>query len=639
MAQKALLKNSDSLGNIRKSLMSFGDGLRSANSTSSKIVSDLNLSNREKQRAILRADQIFETRRQAVQRREREDVIEAGKIGSLTTRATRTITSSTKGFLGRVMDFVGTIFVGWILTNLPTIIKQVQGLIGRIQELQVILQSWIDNVQEFYTDFTAQLDTFLDRISLIIDDTPLKEADKNNKKLESSVNTIEKDFNRMIQGFKDFDLKEFLFGKKDKTSSTTGSGTASTSAGRYIPILNVIGKGEGGYTSIAPGDENPNLTSMTIEDASKAVGLQGGKGAIGRYQLTDPIRQATEAGLDVKTDLFSPENQDKIAISLIKARGITADMIINNPVEAGKRLAMEFAGIPVLAPTQGYVQSVERGQSFYRGYNNNKAGNVTPEDVEAAFKQFAQAKVAPNVNRSTKYSKGQNISSVVGQNATVTSLQGMRTNPITGQQSYHSGIDIGCDPGLYISLKVDSEVVGSKFDPGYGNVIDLWVPSLGVQMRFAHNSRIIITSGSVPAGTSFAITGNTGRSLGPHIHFEVDSRRNRTGYKSNMVPDPYVAMIELTTAEIKGNNTASSFTKTSNQTLISSTANRTTTQQSVTPVKNPRTIPIPIPSPNNTTPQQQPAIGGGGSQTVAFNSGDQLNNFVSLILLAELGNV
>ena len=401
----------------------------------------------------------------------------------------------------------------------------------------------------------------------------------------------------------------------------------------------MIGKGEGGYTSIAPGDENPNLTSMTIEDASKAVGLQGGKGAIGRYQLTDPIRQATEAGLDVKTDLFSPENQDKIAISLIKARGITADMIINNPVEAGKRLAMEFAGIPVLAPTQGYVQSVERGQSFYRGYNNNKAGNVTPEDVEAAFKQFAQAKVAPNVNRSTKYSKGQNISSVVGQNATVTSLQGMRTNPITGQQSYHSGIDIGCDPGLYISLKVDSEVVGSKFDPGYGNVIDLWVPSLGVQMRFAHNSRIIITSGSVPAGTSFAITGNTGRSTGPHIHFEVDSRRNRTGYKSNMVPDPYVAMIELTTAEIKGNNTASSFTKTSNQTLISSTANRTTTQKSVTPVKNPRTIPIPIPSPNNTTPQQQPAIGGGGSQTIAFNSGDQLNNFVSLILLAELGNV
>ena len=336
MAQKALLKNSDSLGNIRKSLMSFGDGLRSANSTSSKIVSDLNLGNREKQRAILRADQIFETRRQAVQRREREDVIEAGKIGSLTTRATRTITSSTKGFLGRVMDFVGTIFVGWILTNLPTIIKQVQGLIGRIQELQVILQSWIDNVQEFYTDFTAQLDTFLGKISFVLEETPLTEANKNNKKLKNSVDTIEKDFYRMIQGFKDFDIKEFLFGKKDEKSSTTGSNTGSgstntsTGAGRYTPILNVIAKGEGGYTSIAPGDENPDLTSMTIEEASKAKGVRPnnpGTGAIGRYQLTSPIKQAQLAGLDVKTDLFSPENQDKIAIALIKARGITADMI------------------------------------------------------------------------------------------------------------------------------------------------------------------------------------------------------------------------------------------------------------------------------------------------------------------------
>ena len=266
--------------------------------------------------------------------------------------------------------------------------------------MQVILQSWIDNVQEFYTDFTAQLDTFLERISFVLDNTPVTEAKKNNKKLESSVNTIEKDFNRMIQGFKDFDLKEFLFGKKEEPpAGTTGSGSTNTStgAGRYTPILNVIAKGEGGYTSIAPGDENPDLTSMTIEEASKAKGVRPnnpGTGAIGRYQLTSPIKQAQLAGLDVKTDLFSPENQDKIAIALIKARGITADMIINNPEEAGRRLAMEFAGVPVLAPVfSKYAgRTVNRGESFYEGYNGNSAKNVTPEDVEAAFKKFGQAK-------------------------------------------------------------------------------------------------------------------------------------------------------------------------------------------------------------------------------------------------------
>ena len=654
MSQQALLKNSDSLGNIKKSLMSFGEGLRSANSTSSKIVSDLNLNNREKSRAILRSDQIFETRRQAVQRREREDVIEAGKIGSLTTRATRTITSSTKGFLGRVMDFVGTIFVGWILTNLPTIIKRVQGLIERIQQLQVILQSWVDNVQEFYTDFTAQLDTFLDGTTNILDETPLTEADKNNKKLKSSVNAITQDFFRMIQGFKDFDLGEFLTGIKTGEGNGTNSGTnttgssstgqtgQTTNAGRFAPILDLIGSAEGGYTSIAPDDENPDLTSMTIAEANKAVGVEGGRGAIGRYQLTSPLKQAALANLDVNKDLFSPANQDKIALALIRNRGITADMIINNPNEAAKRLAMEFAGIPVLAPTMGRKGQVKRGESYYEGFNGNTA-TITPAEVEAAFKKFGNykqpAQTSPNINTSTKYSKGQDVTSILGQGATITSLRGNRSDPFSGQQRFHSGIDIACAPGLYISLKVDCEVVGSKFDGGYGNVIDVWVPSLGVQMRFAHNTSIIIKGGNIPAGTSFAITGNTGRSTGSHIHFEVDSRRNRTAYRSNMNPDPYVSLIKLTSTEIKGTNTARSLTNNSSQTLISSSTNRTTTQQSVTPTKKSRTIPIPVPTANNTNNQQQPATGGGGSQTVAFNSEDPLNRFVSLILLSELGNV
>ena len=656
MTQKALLKNSDSLGNIRKSLMSFGDGLRSANSTSSKIVSDLNLGNREKQRAILRADQIFETRRQAVQRREREDVIEAGKIGSLTTRATRTITSSTKGFLGRVMDFVGTIFVGWILTNLPTIIKQVQGLIGRIQELQVILQSWIDNVQEFYTDFTAQLDTFLGKISFVLEETPLTEANKNNKKLKNSVDTIEKDFYRMIQGFKDFDIKEFLFGKKDEKSSTTGSNTGSgstntsTGAGRYTPILNVIAKGEGGYTSIAPGDENPDLTSMTIEEASKAKGVRPnnpGTGAIGRYQLTSPIKQAQLAGLDVKTDLFSPENQDKIAIALIKARGITADMIINDPNEAGRRLAMEFAGLPVLEDTQGKEGPVKRGQSYYRGYNDN-AARVEPEEVEAAFKQFEDyrppkttpfAKVSPppTIDPSTRYTKGQNVTSLLGQNASITSLMGAPRS-----HGPHGGIDIGCDPGLFVSLKVDCEVVGTKKGGGYGEVIDVWVESLGVQLRFAHSTRHIITSGKIPAGTSFTVTGYSGtvKPAGPagsHIHFEAHTQKGFAGYGSNTSPDPYVSLIQLSSVQISGTPAKTPPAKVS---PVQKNTSSGTTPPNLQPPAKRTSVTVPF---NPAAPPQPgaPQPTGGGpppSSPLNISSADPLNRFMTNLLLTELGN-
>ena len=663
MSQQALLKNSDSLGNIKKSLMSFGEGLRSANSTSSKIVSDLNLNNREKSRAILRSDQIFETRRQAVQRREREDVIEAGKIGSLTTRATRTITSSTKGFLGRVMDFVGTIFVGWILTNLPTIIKRVQGLIERIQQLQVILQSWVDNVQEFYTDFTAQLDTFLDGTTNILDETPLTEAEKNNKKLKSSVNAITQDFFRMIQGFKDFDLGEFLTGIKTGEGNGTNSGTnttgssstgqtgQTTNAGRFAPILDLIGSAEGGYTSIAPDDENPDLTSMTIAEANKAVGVEGGRGAIGRYQLTSPLKQAALANLDVNKDLFSPANQDKIALALIRNRGITADMIINNPNEAAKRLAMEFAGIPVLEDTQGYVQLVKRGQSYYRNFNGNRA-TITVDKVESAFDKFgnykpptqtspspAQTTPPPTLDPSKRYAKGQNVSGLLGQSATITSLLGAPRS-----HGPHGGIDIGCDPGLFVSLRVDCEVVGSARGGGYGEVIDVWVESLGVQLRFAHSTRHIITSGKIPAGTSFTVTGYSGtvKPAGPagsHIHFEAHTQKGFSGYGSNTSPDPYVSLIQLTGVQIAGTpqKAPPALISSNNQ---NNTSPGTTPTNLQSPAKS-RSVTVPF---NPAAPPQagSPQPTGGSpppaSSPLNISSSDPLNRFMTTLLLTELGN-
>lgn len=650
-AQTALIKNSNTLGGIRKSLMSFGKSLKSANASSSGIVKGLNVGNREKKKAILKSSELFRSRKEAVERRQREDLVESGKLPNIVSSATRTISRSSKGFLGRVMDFVGTIFIGWILTNLPTIIKSVQGLMERIRELKATLNSWVNNVGEFYIDFTSQLDTVLSRIKEIVDLDLPKQANKEQEKLKASASTVERDVQRMVQYFKDFSLgvwldKQISGEDSSEGSNQSGSREGTYSSTQYAPILDLIGSAEGSYTSIAPGDNNPNLTSMTIAQANQAVGVKGGRGAIGRYQLTDPIRQARLANLDVGKDLFSPENQDKIALALIRNRGITADMIINNPAEAAKRLAMEFAGIPVLEPTQGYVQNVQRGQSYYRGYNNN-AATVTAEQVEAAFRKFSQTPATtmrtatlsgstPNIDPNTNYAKNQVITDILGGQAfaKVTSKKGWRWG------KRHSGIDIGCDSGVYISLRVDAEVDGYKWDAGYGNVIDLWVPSLGVQLRFAHNSSIIIKSGYIPAGTSFATTGSTGRSTGPHIHFEVDSRKGRYGYISNMVPDPYVELIRLTNVQIGSTQQASAGTTTSQgQPLLASASTSTRTSEQLTPPPKSRTIPIPIPI--ASAPPAPPPVSSGGSSSpsIALNtSGDGVNSFINLFLLTELGN-
>ena len=659
-AQRSLLKNSDSLGNIRSSLTSFGEGLKKANSTTVGIQRGINVNNREKQRAILKKSEIFRSRREAVQRKERESVIESGKLPSIITSAQRSISGSTKGFLGRIMDFVGIVILGWLLNNLPGIIKSVQSLIERIQRARAVLQSWIDNTSEFFQDFTASLDTVLQRITGLLDPKEVTEANENSKKLEGSVRNFENDIGRMVQLFQEFDLakwfKDWLKGKPDPSldpSQLPGAGQnvpsqgGATAGGRYTPILNVVGAAEGGYTSIAPNDENPDLTSMTIREASQAVGLKGGKGAIGRYQLTNPIEQAKSANLDVDKDIFSPANQDKIAIALIKARGITADMIINDPNEAGRRLAMEFAGLPVLEDTQGREGPVKRGQSYYRGYNGNVA-RVEPEEVEAAFKQFENykpprrtpaAKVSspPTIDPSTRYTKGQNVSSLLGQNASITSLMGAPRS-----HGPHGGIDIGCDPGLFVSLKVDCEVVGTKKGGGYGEVIDVWVESLGVQLRFAHSTRHIITSGKIPAGTSFTVTGYSGtvKPAGPagsHIHFEAHTQKGFAGYGSNTSPDPYVSLIQLSSVQISGTPAKTPPAKVS---PVQKNTSSGTTPPNLQPPAKRTSVTVPFnpaaPPPAGAT---QPTGGGPPpSSPMNFSTADPLNRFMTNLLLTELGN-
>ena len=134
---------------------------------------------------------------------------------------------------------------------------------------------------------------------------------------------------------------------------------------------------------------------------------------------------------------------------------------------------------------------------------------------------------------------------------------------------------------------------------------------MGVQLRFAHNSRILIPSGKIPAGTSFAITGSTGRSTGPHIHLEASSERGSMNYGGNMVPAPYVALIRLTKASIEGQKASlpGMNDATGGPSLqIDGTGNRTMVASNVTPERRGSVITVPIP----TESGQQPSSDGGG---------------------------
>lgn len=103
----------------------------------------------------------------------------------------------------------------------------------------------------------------------------------------------------------------------------------------------------------------------------------------------------------------------------------------------------------------------------------------------------------------------------------ITSGVGMRIDPIDGKWRQHNGIDIAISEGTPVRPATGGIVVFSGQRPGYGNTV-LVEHDNGMITLYGHNSRLTTTQGQpVDADTIIAFSGNTGRSTGPHLHFEA----------------------------------------------------------------------------------------------------------------------
>ena len=104
---------------------------------------------------------------------------------------------------------------------------------------------------------------------------------------------------------------------------------------------------------------------------------------------------------------------------------------------------------------------------------------------------------------------------------TAGSAFGWRVDPITGQSALHTGLDFQGDTGTAILAAAGGMVVAQEYHPAYGNMIEV---DHGNQLitRYAHASRTLVKHGDlVRRGQKIAEIGTTGRSTGPHLHFEV----------------------------------------------------------------------------------------------------------------------
>lgn len=119
-----------------------------------------------------------------------------------------------------------------------------------------------------------------------------------------------------------------------------------------------------------------------------------------------------------------------------------------------------------------------------------------------------------------------NITSAIPQGRPVeggflSSAYGYRIDPFSGKKTFHSGIDFAAKEGSSVIAVADGLVSYTGKRSGYGQIIELDHGN-GYVTRYGHNKKILVQTGDkIIKGVTIALVGSTGRSTGPHVHFEV----------------------------------------------------------------------------------------------------------------------
>ena len=182
------------LSKVNKAVTGITETVRKSKLLIDDISEKVGKTNERIKTKISDSAKLFQRRQQAVRRKVREDLIEASGIGGAMRRVNKIVSTSTRGFLGRILDFVGTILVGWAIVNIPKIIKLAENLFKRLNKFFKIITGFTDGLVEFFTKFTADLSAI---------GSSLTQIDFSNigYQMTSIVTRLQKAFKRMENGF------------------------------------------------------------------------------------------------------------------------------------------------------------------------------------------------------------------------------------------------------------------------------------------------------------------------------------------------------------------------------------------------------------------------------------------------------
>lgn len=225
----------------------------------------------------------------------------------------------------------------------------------------------------------------------------------------------------------------------------------------------------------------------------------------------------------------SSDTLDKIA----KRFGLRQDTIISaNNLSSASSIR---AGVQLRIPNMnGVSHKVRRGEnlsSVAKTYGIDITQIVDANDLTSGTINAGQSLFIPNARLSSASMKnfyGEQF--IWPARGGISSPFGYRSNPFSGLRTYHAAIDIVVSLGTKVKATCEGKVADTGYNSVFGNYVILKHAS-GYQSLYAHLSQILVREGSsVAQGTIVGLSGNTGQSTGPHLHFSI--------FKNGQAVDP-----------------------------------------------------------------------------------------------------
>jgi murein DD-endopeptidase MepM/ murein hydrolase activator NlpD len=416
----------------------------------------------------------------------------------------------------RIMNFLGIYLIGWITDKLPKIINAIKDLNQRIQKMGQIVTNMANRQLQIVSSMANLIAAKTKQIATLDFGDKSGDVKKATEQLDAAYDSMQQDYDMAVQIF-NAPLGSFPVGSAPGEPPLPGDSSFSKEITederKALAVLAKYESGAAGYNAVNQigvaggrgvvgfsGDirrmkqhGGRSLEDMTIgeikalqreESITNAQWIAKGKlHAVGRYQFIGNTLPGVAARAGFSDDTkFTKAVQDKMAIQLIKERGISPWVGPSDKATAAER---------------ALVRKVQLGQG-----GGNGGSVIRPH------------KLSPTI---------------MGGGRVLTSGMGMRGLALS--PGMHMGVDISGRVGEPLQAFTDGvvEATGSQAT-GYGNYIN-WIDSSGVGHFYAHmNKPAFVRKGTrVKKGTILGELGSTGRSSGPHLHWETATNPRDTG--------------------------------------------------------------------------------------------------------------